>query len=392
MISIIVPIYNDEKYIERCIESIRNQTIKDIEIIAVDDGSTDRSAQIIDDISKYDNRIHVIHKENGGQTSARLLGVENARYDCVGFVDADDYIEPNMFEEMYDAYKNTNADLVSSGIFRDYANGDTKLVLDRYDEGLYKKLKNEIYPTMLFDFKADDFGLYCNLVNKLFKRDIVIKILKELPKNIIYGEDAATLYKYCLECKRIYILKKAYYHYCIRNDSICASKDEKLYINDYALYKWLYSAFECSEQKDVLIQQLKQYMLMIQRHRISMMYDMHPSLLNYWEFNINDTVLAKPFIIYGAGGCGQAFFKHIKKLGMQENIVSWVDKEYKAERERCNFPLESIETALERKYEYIIIAIKDRCVKETVRSILKNDYNIVDEKIILLDCKEYVAF
>lgn len=98
MISIIVPVYNVEKYLERCIESIVNQTYKDIEIILVDDGSPDNCPVICDRYAEKDNRIKVIHKQNGGLINARKSGLEIAQGDYIGFVDSDDWIEPEMYE------------------------------------------------------------------------------------------------------------------------------------------------------------------------------------------------------------------------------------------------------------------------------------------------------
>ena len=115
-VSIIVPVYNTEKYIRRCMDSIMNQTLKNIEIIIVDDGSKEECAALCDEISKTDSRIKVIHKENGGLGFARNTGLEAATGEYIGFVDSDDYIEPIMYETLYNAAKKYNADLCLSGI------------------------------------------------------------------------------------------------------------------------------------------------------------------------------------------------------------------------------------------------------------------------------------
>ena len=107
LISIIVPIYNVEKYIHKCIESIINQTYKNLEIILVDDGSPDNCGNICEEYAKNDSRIKVIHKENNGLSSARNAGLEICKGDYIGFVDSDDYIELNMYEVLINALKNT---------------------------------------------------------------------------------------------------------------------------------------------------------------------------------------------------------------------------------------------------------------------------------------------
>ena len=98
MISVIVPVYNVEKYLDNCVESIVNQTYKDLEIILVDDGSPDNCPAMCDEWAKKDSRIRVIHKENGGVSSARNIGLDNVTGEYIGFVDSDDYLESNMYE------------------------------------------------------------------------------------------------------------------------------------------------------------------------------------------------------------------------------------------------------------------------------------------------------
>ena len=391
MLSVIVTVYNCEKYIEKCLNSIINQLINDFEIVVIDDGSTDNSYDLIEKLAKEDSRITVIRKKNGGILSARLEGVRFAGGDIIGFVDGDDYIDETMFCDLSNIMSDSTIDMISSGIIKEFDNGTKMEIWDRFTPGIYSDLEKDIYPTMLWDYSADEFGLYCNLVNKLFRKEKLLEILEEIPKDITYGEDAAVFYSYMMKCKKICITHGLYYHYCIRNGSMCNSKDERLHFNDYILYKWLYSAFERSEKKDDLLQQLKQYILMIERHRITTLYDIHPSLLNNWEFYISDEQLDEPFIIYGAGGCGQAFFRYIKIHGKQNNIVAWVDRDYKAELIRCNYPLFSIEDGLSREYGRIIIAIKNVELQEIIKSTLVKDYNVLPEKILLLRSKELIV-
>lgn len=113
-ISIIVPIYNAEKYLEQCLQSIKNQTLKDIEVICVDDGSTDSSPQIMDRFQNEDQRFKVIHKSNGGNGHSMNTGLAAATGEYIGCVEADDYIENNMFEKLYMYTNNGTVDIVKS--------------------------------------------------------------------------------------------------------------------------------------------------------------------------------------------------------------------------------------------------------------------------------------
>ena len=116
LISIIVPVYNVEKYLKKCVDSIVNQTYKNLEIILVDDGATDNSGKICDELVELDNRIKVYHKKNGGLSDARNYGVERATGDYIGFVDSDDYIDAEMYEKLYEAIKKENVDVAECNL------------------------------------------------------------------------------------------------------------------------------------------------------------------------------------------------------------------------------------------------------------------------------------
>ena len=115
-ISVVVPVYNVEQYLEKCVNSIINQTYKNLEIILVDDGATDKSGKLCDELAKLDNRIMAYHKKNGGLSDARNYGVERATGDYIGFVDGDDYIDAEMYEKLYEAIKKENVDVAECNL------------------------------------------------------------------------------------------------------------------------------------------------------------------------------------------------------------------------------------------------------------------------------------
>lgn len=115
LISIIVPVYNVQEYLPRCVESLQNQTYPQIEILLVDDGSTDKSSVLCDRLAKKDQRIRVFHKKNGGSSSARNLGIAEARGEYLGFVDSDDYVEPDMYQRLYDAIEEYDVSAAQTG-------------------------------------------------------------------------------------------------------------------------------------------------------------------------------------------------------------------------------------------------------------------------------------
>ena len=182
LISVIVPVYNVEEYVEKCVLSIINQTYKNLEIILVDDGSTDNSGKICDEIAIKDNRIKVIHKKNGGLSDARNVGIDIAKGDYLGFVDSDDYIDYNMYEELFDVIKCHDVDIVYSNFQTEY--------LDGRIEGCGKN-SGQIYIRSSLDVLRDMMWdkLNCSSCTKLFKRTVFSEY--KFPENNIYEDRIA---------------------------------------------------------------------------------------------------------------------------------------------------------------------------------------------------------
>lgn len=179
-VSIIVPVYNTEKYLKTCLESLLNQTIDEIEIIAVNDGSTDNSKDILTFYSeKYPHKLQVINKSNGGQASARNMALTRCKGEYVGFLDSDDYILPQMLEKMYTKAVQESADYVACG-YRDITFEDGKeVVLEHY------VASKKVYNTRdLF------FGALVSPFIHLYKREILEKSKVKFPEGVIYEDTA----------------------------------------------------------------------------------------------------------------------------------------------------------------------------------------------------------
>lgn len=238
MISIIVPVYNVEKYLEECISSIVNQTYKDIEIILVDDGSTDCSGVICDCWKEKDVRIKVYHKTNGGLMSAWKYGVERANGEYIGFVDSDDWIDADMYETMVSYAERANSDLVCVSLQCNYRDGSIKRDLAYLKEGVYSKTEmlKDIFPRLLISKKIHNRLISPNRVTKLFKRDKLLGIIDDCLDNVTIGEDLVTTFNYLQVCNSIYFIENYYpYHYRINVDSMI----QKFDVNKYEKIKEL---------------------------------------------------------------------------------------------------------------------------------------------------------
>ena len=218
LISVVVPAFNIDKYIERCIKSILNQTYSNLEVIIVDDGSTDNTANIIDDYALKDHRIVPIHKENGGVSSARMEGIHRASGEWIGFVDGDDVIEANMYEVLMNNAIKYNADISHCGyqmVFPDghilKFHGTGKTINASTEEGLYNLLKADyIEPA---------------LVNKLYKKSLFSDIDNSSlwDSSIKYNEDLLMNYILFKKSFHSYFVDLPLYNYILRKNSASTS-------------------------------------------------------------------------------------------------------------------------------------------------------------------------
>ena len=213
-VSIIVPVYNVEKYLIKCISSIGNQTYQNIEIICVNDGSTDYSKQLLNQYAEVDNRIKVLHKENGGLSSARNAGLDLATGDIIMFIDSDDWIEANTVEDIVLAFKDKSIDCVTFGI-KAYSEGNISQNLDGMNR--YLKLKYE----GIVDFNFDR-ALKTNIhvCNKAFRAEN-IKDLRFI-EGLLY-EDIFFMWYNFLHINKMFFLPDIYYHYRVHQGSITES-------------------------------------------------------------------------------------------------------------------------------------------------------------------------
>lgn len=227
LISIIVPIYNVKDYIDRCISSIVNQTYHNLEIIVIDDGSYDGSAEVCEVWGKMDKRIRVFHKENGGLSSARNLGLEKARGEFIGFVDSDDYIKEDMYEDLLSAMEE-GVDITCCGTAVIYPS-DQKRRSEYYDRTSVKRLfsNNEAVSALLLKS-----CLSFSSCNKLFRKKLFEQIIYPVGRT---SEDLPVIYELVKRSRSVINIGKTKYYYCYREGSISRKQFEIRRI-DYVMF------------------------------------------------------------------------------------------------------------------------------------------------------------
>lgn len=209
LISIIVPVYKVEKYLSRCIDSIIIQTYKNLEIILVDDESPDSCPSICDNYAKSDNRIKVIHKKNGGLSAARNTGLKVATGEWIGFVDSDDWIEPDTYETAINVAIKNNVEIIQWNLVSFYDNGDEKKMTIPVEEGCYD-FKNSMPLHWVFN----------TAYTKLYKKQLFSLYDIQYPDGVQIIEDLSVSYRLFSNVDKIFYLDKCFYHYFQREDSI----------------------------------------------------------------------------------------------------------------------------------------------------------------------------
>lgn len=230
MISVIIPVYNVEAYINRCVESIVAQTYTNMEIILVDDGSSDNSGSICDDWAKKDSRIKVIHKINGGLSDARNAGIEIATGDYLGFVDGDDWIAENMYQSLLETIEGFNVSVATAGLKRVYKNGFSRsyYVFDKQhcitgSEIIKHYLHQDEFSTSACD-KLFDARLFDN---------------RRFPKGRLY-EDTPVIFDILCNVDKIGVNGKPLYNYFQRAESICGTRFSKNKMDYFYFSKQVY--------------------------------------------------------------------------------------------------------------------------------------------------------
>lgn len=228
-ISIIIPVCNTEKYVERCIASVLGQTYQNIEIICVDDGSTDMSGSILDKLTKTDERLVVIHKKNEGVTAARNLALEYASGEYIGFVDSDDYLDKTMYAELVHVMEEKNVDIVTCGYYMAYDSHVEKVLNCKpISENVYK-----IENFLVYVYERDVYkGVAGYLWTRLFKRELIKdrkgKLQISFKKEFLGADDIVFIADVNKRCRTIAYVNKPLYYYYQREGSIVHDKEKQL--------------------------------------------------------------------------------------------------------------------------------------------------------------------
>ena len=375
LISVIVPIYMIDRYVGLCIESIINQTYKNLEIILVDDGSKDRCPEICDLYKKKDERIKVIHKPNGGLVSARKAGLQQSNGEYVTYVDGDDWIGPGFIEGLFTAASTSGADMVCAGFTRDLFSKSAAF-MNTLPSGIYEREKmRELWKTMLSAGSYYRPGISTYVWNKLFKREILLNAQSVVDNRISIGEDGAVTYPALLNCKKVAVIDNVAYHYRQREDSMLKQStgysveaQKLLYLYEY-LIRWA----EKTPVEMGIKGQVVDYVLSIAIMRSG------GRLPGDDYSTFNPAYYGKNVVIYSAGTFGQQLVNRFRETE-HCRVVAWLDDDY-WEYRRCCLDVDAVESVSSLFFDYILIATVDELVAEKAERRLM-DLGVSQKKIL----------
>lgn len=374
-ISIVIPIYQIDRYLGICIESLIHQTYENLEIILVDDGSPDRCPEICDLYARKDKRIKVIHKENGGLVSARKAGLHASLGEYVGYVDGDDWVGGGFVESLYTAISTADADIAAGGFSRDLFSS-TAHFTDNVPYGVYEGERlDSLRKEMISKGEFFKIGVSTYVWNKLFRREVLVEAQMAVDNAISIGEDAAVTYPAMMKAQRVVITDSCAYHYRQREDSMLkkvASFDADALKLKY-LYEYLCGFASEQDTQYRLQEQVDDFVL-----GICMMRSGDLSCFG-------DEIHGKKIAIYSAGTFGQQLYN---RLHQSEDckLVNWVDDDY-WEYRRCCLDVNPVESLSKGGFDYVLVATLNYVLKESIASRLM-DCGVEKSKILTVTSPE----
>lgn len=343
LISIVIPVYNVEEYFDKCMQSVLNQTYKNLEIILVDDGSTDASGRMCDIYASQDARVRVVHKENGGLVSARKAGVVLATGEYTSYIDSDDWVDVDMYENIVRQMRGTDIDIVLFGSKKEYPER-TEIRKENLEPGVYRKCELE---NMIRKHLEECEYFYAPIVgqhlwSKLFRTEIIKEEQLKVYNEISLGEDFLS-YACILRADSMQMIDLQPYHYRVRPTSICHTP--KKYNQCLLLIRYVNEIMgNIDYLRPLLIQCIFYLLSMIDASKA----------IYFPKLKKEDRV-----VLYGKGVMASAIKKAMDEQ-QQCTIVNWVDTS----------TIDDLTNMDSREYDYVIIAITMHDIVKKIECLL----------------------
>lgn len=392
LISVIIPVYNVEKYLEQCVNSVLAQSYKNIEIILVDDGSTDSSGKMCDEYQKKNNNVIVLHKENGGLASARKAGVEIAKGIYSVCVDSDDWIDEEMLSYLYHRIKNDKCDVALCNMMLEFEDtGERKFMISSLRPDVYdlSEEDNLLYRQFLVD--DDGIGILHGICGKMIKTSLYKENQMNVPNDVFSGEDAACMYPCYMQAERVCITERVLYHYRQHDESILHVDSKRILNNWETLFNFLQEKlkFDNAEIQKIVNENLEKFiyrriMISINNRFENLIKKGAPIIVQaanpnkIFKFPFNSVKKNSRIILYGAGRVGWSYYMQIKNayycylLGVYDSTPNGAFG---------NFLVQGPEHLGQEDFDYIVVSVLGESKAKDIIGMLKHR-GITEKKII----------
>lgn len=373
-LSVIVPVYNSEKYIKRCLDSLISQSYQELEIILVDDGSTDESTKICEEYVRMDQRFKFYYKENGGAGSARKEALKYAKGDYITCVDADDWIEQKTYEDLMAIANRNKPDLIACSFIKEFVGFQTTRN-DYPEEGYYGK--DKFYDVM--KSAGENMPFFCQVISgslccKVFKKALYEKYQNLVPSEIVLSEDLAVVLPMLFDIEDIYICKKPYYHYCQNKESSSWVWRNGEYERLQTLADYLKNYY--NKYDDVVYRRLILHSIYFAM--MDLLYDIPADYFKNGIPFLKCIEKKSKVVVYGKGVYASNLVNIIKRYDLCELVLN-VDSS----------DADVLFSKKSQDYDYVVISVLDCMIVEKIESYLIEN-GISPDKIVRIN-KEYLT-
>ncbi len=387
LISVIIPFFNEERYLAQCIDSVIGQTYDNLEIILVDDGSTDKSVEISEKYLHLDNRVKRIQQKNGGLVCARKAGVAAANGEYITYVDGDDWIDQDRYSLMYEYGVKDGADIVASDVVAEYGNGISR-VYANYMRGVYEgEALKQILENWIDSKHFYLVNFFHSLCKHLYRKEVLFNPQVELDNRIWMAEDTAVHMQCLLKATSFANVQGAFYHYRKDKSSMTKLSSKK---NSCAelVYDTLYPLLTAHSQAKVLCQELKIYMYSI---LLTAEYELLMKHCRNYLFPFQKVKRGSRIVLYGSGAFGRQLISYLQREDFVDVVmVCGADYGKRLEidgRDSIVLPPAEVKNY---EYDYIVVAATHYAVCRDIVSQLTS-MGIAAEKICTVDHMELLS-
>ena len=379
LVSIIIPVYNAEKYIFKCLKSVLNQTYTNIEVIIIDDQSTDKSLEICTKIQKEDSRIKIYMQSHSGVVVARKKGIINSSGEYICFVDADDFVKNTLIENLLNEMR--KCDIVCAGVLKEDKYGNTIAKMNDILKGVYNDEKQLKYieDNMIYVNNVKKDGILPYMVAKMYKSTIAKNIVSILPEDIYIYEDRLFNWIYLLNSKGgVSIIEDKQYIYRYNKKSVMNTNDDYFMMNLNKVYIAARNYFEIKNVSKLVIDKLQKFI--INRLYIApryMRFSWQNRIIQFYSplrINKNEKI-----VLYGAGEVGIDYYRQLcAEVGKKH--IKWTDKKWYEINNRIEEVI-SMNSAFESNYDKVLIAVKEEIIANQIKQELI-EFGVEEDKIL----------